>query len=511
MNHIINSGYTYDVRGNLTSDGVNTYVWDRANRLLSSGGANHAYDGMGNRVTSTVSGTTTRYLLDVQAPLTNVIAATSGANTTRYVHAAGGLLSQEDAAGDWQWLLSDGLGSIRSVVDTAFLALEHRHYEPYGNLFGGTMNETPFGFTGEWRDSVTAMYYLRARYYAPGMGTFVSRDPFEGTAARSMSLNGYSWVEGNVANLFDKTGLDAFDPFGQDPCGLLRSSFRLETLSNFITIRSSAYYYPSSEIERRDFAIKELLAYYYRCECDIPHLPNVLRSYQYNLRMFINGYNVRQDTLSNILIWNCLDMPLQAYNELVQFVLPIRDSTGYEYSIRLINNNLPIGGCNNRECSFNDLLDFNAASWGFIYAASMYSGMGFGGSIIILTNGSGRFVAFAAGEAGVGIGGYGTFYGYVQTEANLDQLAGLALGLSGGLQLSGAVSVSLDGLCNFTLSGGGVGVGVAINISNTQLLLDGDINYILQNLGGIPEEVRQGLIQVPGANSASGGGSSSFR
>jgi hypothetical protein len=28
--------------------------------------------------------------------------------------------------------------------------MEHRHYEPYGSLYAGTMNETPFGFTGAW-------------------------------------------------------------------------------------------------------------------------------------------------------------------------------------------------------------------------------------------------------------------------------------------------------------------------------------------------------------------------
>ncbi|MBL8120799.1 MAG: hypothetical protein JNJ78_24980, partial [Anaerolineae bacterium] len=42
--------------------------------------------------------------------------------------------------------------------------------------------------------------YLRARYYSPALGVFPSRDPFEGVAERAMSLNGYSWVEGNVTS-----------------------------------------------------------------------------------------------------------------------------------------------------------------------------------------------------------------------------------------------------------------------------------------------------------------------
>jgi RHS repeat-associated protein len=78
--------------------------------------------------------------------------------------------------------------------------LEHRHYEPYGNLYAGTMNETPYGFTGEWRDGGTGMYYLRARYYNPAIGTFVSQDVLE-------TLNRYAYVGGNVVNRVDPSGM----------------------------------------------------------------------------------------------------------------------------------------------------------------------------------------------------------------------------------------------------------------------------------------------------------------
>lgn len=45
-NQISNQGFTYDANGNLTSDGVNSYAWDRANRLLSMGDVAYAYDGL---------------------------------------------------------------------------------------------------------------------------------------------------------------------------------------------------------------------------------------------------------------------------------------------------------------------------------------------------------------------------------------------------------------------------------------------------------------------------------
>ena len=122
---------------------------------------------------------TTLYLLDLQPALVKVIAATAGANVTRSIHTPFGMLSQEDAAGNWEWMLTDGLGSVRGVTNNAGAVLEHRHFDPYGSLFAGAMAETPFGFTGEWRDGGTGMYYLRARYYNPAVRAFASQDALE--------------------------------------------------------------------------------------------------------------------------------------------------------------------------------------------------------------------------------------------------------------------------------------------------------------------------------------------
>jgi len=121
-NQISNSGYTYDNNGNLTNDGVITYTWDRANRLLNVGaaGANVSkYDGLGNRVSRTNSGFTTNLLQDMQPGLAQNVAIgyPSLGNMARMVHTPFGLLAQEDNAGNWEWMLGDGLGSVRSVVD----------------------------------------------------------------------------------------------------------------------------------------------------------------------------------------------------------------------------------------------------------------------------------------------------------------------------------------------------------------------------------------------------------
>lgn len=220
-NQISSSGFTYDANGNLTSDGTNTYVWDRANRLLSTGGVSYAYDGAGNRIERTVGMDVTKYLLDLQPSLATVLQMTQGANTTRYVHAPRGIHAQQDASDNWEWLFQDGLGSVRSVADDTFNVLWTGNPQPFGIYFGesGT-RQSPYLFTGEYTDPLTELLHLRARDYNPALGVFPSLDPFEGKTCTPMSLNRYSWVEGNTVNATDPSGLykDLADTLSKAMC-----------------------------------------------------------------------------------------------------------------------------------------------------------------------------------------------------------------------------------------------------------------------------------------------------
>lgn len=203
---------TYDLNGNLLNDGTNAYVWDRANRLLSVGGASYAYDGDGDRHSRTVGGTLTRYLLDKQTPLTLVLSETTGGSTTRYLHGPTGIFAQQDntQAATWgtQFMLQDGLGSVRAISDD-FNVLSAQAYSPYGEPLQTTL-PSDLGFTGEQTDALNDLVYLRARYLNPKLGSFVNQDPLEGKTRSPNSLNRYAWVQGNVTNLRDASGLNPF-------------------------------------------------------------------------------------------------------------------------------------------------------------------------------------------------------------------------------------------------------------------------------------------------------------
>ncbi len=76
-------------------------------------------------------------------------------------------------------------------------------YDAYGNLTASTGTlAKPLQYAGQYVDSESGLYYLRARYQDPGTGQFVSADP-----ARPTTLEPYACVSGNPLNNVDPTGL----------------------------------------------------------------------------------------------------------------------------------------------------------------------------------------------------------------------------------------------------------------------------------------------------------------
>ncbi len=61
------------------------------------------------------------------------------------------------------------------------------------------MREKPYGYTGEWYGGYTELLHLRARWYSPGEGVFLSRDPVE-------SEPPYQYVRGNPIRYRDPRG-----------------------------------------------------------------------------------------------------------------------------------------------------------------------------------------------------------------------------------------------------------------------------------------------------------------
>ena len=205
------SSFAWDDKGNLISDGEYTYEYDHANRLTSLSGPKGSfgfeYNGLGDRLARTGDGGPVEYSLDLQAPFTQVLASDS----STYLYGIGRIA--EEGAEGWSHHLTDQLGSVRQLADEDGTLTRAAWFTPYGEVLAQAGSaETAYGFAGEWTDP-GGLLHLRARYYAPGQGRFLTRDPFPGLTSLPVTLHPYLYA-------FDSP-LRYTDPSGQIPPLLL--------------------------------------------------------------------------------------------------------------------------------------------------------------------------------------------------------------------------------------------------------------------------------------------------
>jgi len=64
----------------------------------------------------------------------------------------------------------------------------------------------PFRYAGEVFDAESGMIYLRARYYDPSVGRFISEDTYKGQVDNPLSLNRYTYGHNNPLRFIDPSG-----------------------------------------------------------------------------------------------------------------------------------------------------------------------------------------------------------------------------------------------------------------------------------------------------------------
>ena len=207
--------FTYDNQGNELTDGQKNLVYDFDNRLTSftnpttSQTIGFVYDAAGNRIKKNVNGTPTfQYANDLSGDLSRVLVAKNVTNNaqTYYVYGSS-MLSQGGAtAASRQYYLDDGLGNVRYITDNAGTSLQAYQYDPYGNQITGS-NVSNYSFQQQQNDYETGLTYLRARYYDPTTGRFISKDPIAGFLTDPQTQNGYSYASNDPVNLRDPSGM----------------------------------------------------------------------------------------------------------------------------------------------------------------------------------------------------------------------------------------------------------------------------------------------------------------
>ena len=183
---------------------------DFENHLIQKGGITIVYDGDGNRVSKTVAGVKTLYLVDTQNPTGYAqVIADEAANTapqTSYVY---GLerISERIGTTTTRFYGYDGHGSVRALTDASGNVTDTYDYDAFGNLIHST-GTTPnlYLYSGEQFDADLNLYYNRARYLNVSTGRFWNMDSFEGAGTDPLSLHKYVYASADPANRIDPNG-----------------------------------------------------------------------------------------------------------------------------------------------------------------------------------------------------------------------------------------------------------------------------------------------------------------
>ena len=206
--------FTYDNDGNLLSDGRFNYTWDCENRLISAETLTNLpasvprirvdfkYDYMSRRISKTVGRRTggglwqlmgeTSFLYDGWNVVSEICDDQSQITTNFYVWGLdlsgslqgaggiGGLLAAQLGTNTVVYTY-DGNGNVSELINTLDGTIAaHYEYSPFGEVLvatGDLASKNPFQFSTKYFDSETGLNNYGYRYYSPGLGRWLSRDP----------------------------------------------------------------------------------------------------------------------------------------------------------------------------------------------------------------------------------------------------------------------------------------------------------------------------------------------
>jgi RHS repeat-associated protein len=240
--------YSYDLDDRLTSSsgpaGVTSYSYNDRGSLLSiqspAGTSTFTYDALDHLSSVTGPGGTVSYLYDATGRL---LARTDATGTRRCLplpvrpdralEDCAVTYSTDLAAEQPQANVFDatGLASVHGAAMLYTFTGEQNHvvalfdgsgnaagssgYDAWGVRTAHTGTEIGYGYTGERQDPVTGLVYLRARWYHPQLGRFLTVDHYAAASTDPRTLHRYVYASDNPLNHLDPSGQQDFTIQGQ--------------------------------------------------------------------------------------------------------------------------------------------------------------------------------------------------------------------------------------------------------------------------------------------------------
>lgn len=229
--------YDYKVFGGVDTDTCSNYQYDGFDRLAQVSAASncpaaatttYAYDGL-DRQRSRVEGSTTMSMHYDGLSDQIAIEAEGGVDTAYVLDATGTAKATKKLTSTptTNYLTTDGTGTVATATNPAGLVRCTARFDPYGTPLDASGNEitganpcnsgSSIGdlfYRGGRRDKATGNYQFGSRTYDPSKGSFLTPDAFRGAGGGAnlgigvdpLTMNRYSYVNGDPVNLVDPSG-----------------------------------------------------------------------------------------------------------------------------------------------------------------------------------------------------------------------------------------------------------------------------------------------------------------
>ena len=213
------TAYSYDANGNQitkTAEGkTETNTYDGLNQLIGftdgETTASYKYNADGLRTSKTVDGKTINHIWDGNKQIVVDMDDSDWYSAEVYVRGTNLLAKFSKQSGnvktDYQYYTQNAHGDVVNLTDSTGAITKSYKYDAFGveqNIDDADTNA--FRYCGEYFDAETGTIYLRARYYNPTIGRFISRDSYAGEINDPLSLNFYTYCENNPIYGIDPNG-----------------------------------------------------------------------------------------------------------------------------------------------------------------------------------------------------------------------------------------------------------------------------------------------------------------
>ena len=166
------------------------------------------YDAEGLRTSKTVNGEKTVFVWDGDQLVMEL--SESGKVQKRYVRGNDLVYADKGENTEKKYYVTDPHGNVVQLTDESGKVTKTYEYDSFGNEVNpDSKDENPFRYCGEYYDKETEEIYLRARYYQPAVGRFLTRDTYTGEEDEPESLHLYTYCENDGVNAWDPSGNDA--------------------------------------------------------------------------------------------------------------------------------------------------------------------------------------------------------------------------------------------------------------------------------------------------------------